>query len=171
MGTRPKAIARIVMASLLAVLMATAGCGYFQKPTPNRGAYYPGTLTSALPNYPYPAMNFTATSQTDTQTLGGVSFVTIEETAATCTTLTFQVKVSNDGGTNYYALAVAPYVAGTLVPSTSAVTVSNNTPTLYVANVAGFTNIEIVTSSTFTCTGVNFYITGSSNPGLILNIG
>lgn len=166
-----KKLANILVLAVLSMSLLAIGCNQNPAPQQKVGAYYPGTLTSALPNYPYPVMTFTATAQTVTQILSGVSYVTIEENAATCTTLTFQVKVSNDGGTNYYALAVAPYVAGTLVPSTSAVTVSNNTSTLYVANVAGFTNIEVVTSSTFTATGVTFQIVGTSNAGHILNIG
>lgn len=172
------AFEKFVSAVLVCVLGAM-GYGITRLPAPlptssgpqKFGSFYPGTLTSAFPNYPLTPMTFTATAQTVTAILSGVSYVTISETATTCTTMTFQVKVSNDNGVTYYALAIAPYVAGTLVPSTSAVTVSNNTPNLYVANVAGFTNIEIVTSSTFTATGVSFQITGTSNNGHILNIG
>jgi hypothetical protein len=161
---------RPAMIGLVCATMFLASCAK-PAPAPGKVGYYPGTLTSLFPNYPYPAMNFTATSQTVTQALSGVSFVTIEFTATTCTPITWQVKVSNDGGTNYVALPVAPYAAGTLSPSTSAVTLSAATTEMYVANVAGFTNIEIVTSSTFTATGVNFYITGTSNHGLAVNVG
>ena len=167
------------MSAMVVCILGLCGYGISRLPAPlptssgpqKFGAFYPGTLTAAFPNYPYPVMSLTATAQTVTQPLSGASYVTISQTATTCSSATYQFKVSNDGGVTYYALAVAPYVAGTLVPSTSAITVTNNSASLFVANVAGFTNIEVVTSSTFTATGFAIQIVGTSNNGHILNIG
>lgn len=128
--------------------------------------FYPGSTTSLLPNYPYPVMTFTATSQTLKQPLSGQSYATISITGATFTTATFTIKGSNDKGVNFYPLAVAPYPVsgGSFTPTVSAITVTSP-PALYVVNVAGFTNIEIVTSGTFTATSMSAQITGTSNKG------
>lgn len=165
-------LANLFLISTLVASLTLAGCGYtIQKSGSEKlGSYYPGTLTSQFPNYVYTPMVFTATSQTATQTLGGISFCTFSLTATALTTVTWIVKGSTDGGTNYYAIAVAPYVAGTLVPSTSAIT-STSAPVLFVANLSGFTNFEIVTSGTFTATSVTITPTCSSNEGLVMNVG
>lgn len=118
----------------------------------------------------YPPMLFTATAQTDTQALGSFQCVVIQEKAATATTFTFQVGLSNDRGVTYTNAAVAPYVGSATIASVlTATAISNNTSTWYVVNVAGFTNIRIVTSSTFTATGVQFTLTASTGvcPGKI----
>jgi hypothetical protein len=123
-------------------------------------------LTVVQPNYRRPALTATATSQTLKDVLPASSYCTINLTGVALTTVTFQFKVSNDGGVTYYPLSVAPYAAsGALVPVTAAATAT--AAGLYVANVAGFTNYEILTSGTFTATSVSWNLTCTSNKGLL----
>jgi len=150
-----------IAASLILVASSLmVGCSPKPAEVPLGASYYPGTLTSALPNYPFPLMTFTATSQTKTQALSGQDCLTLTMTSTALTTVTFLVKVSNDGGTTYVAARTAPYAA-TLTPSITAVTATANLP--YIVNVAGWTNYEIVTSGTFTATAVNFQGVATSN--------
>jgi len=128
-----------------------------------QGSFNTG-LTSLFPNFRYSKMTFTATAQTLSQGVGGASYCTISLTG-TLTAATFTISVSNDGGTTYYAAAVAPYAA-TITPVTTAITVSSGTG-LYVFNVAGFTNFKIVTSGTFTGTNLIVQPTCTSNKGLV----
>lgn len=151
-----------IMASVL--LLASSllvGCG--EKPGPQAlgASYYPGTLTSALPNYPFPVMTFTATAQTLSQNLSGQACMTLTMTSTALTTVTFIVNGSNDGGVTYVPLRVAPYIA-TLTAAITAITATANKP--YLVNVSGFTNYQIVTSGTFTATNVKFAAVATSNP-------
>src|SRR5579864_2531914 len=93
----------IALVALLALAAAIAS--WSQGPPANP------SLGSILPNYSFPAMVFTATAQTKTQALGGVSYATIDVTASGLTTVTFQLKASNNGGASYdFNVGVAPYV-------------------------------------------------------------
>jgi len=160
-----KKISAVMMALVLTIGLCLVGCSS----TPERlgAGYYPGTLTSLLPNYPYPPMVFTATSQTLTQALSGQSYCTFSVTANTLTTATFTIEGSSDGGTTYYPWAVAPLAgSATLASVLTAITVTT-APKMYVANVAGLTNFEIVTSSTFTATSVTVTPVCTSNKGLL----
>jgi hypothetical protein len=157
----PKAFS-IVASLVLMASMLLAGCSQAPPEVPKLGAgYYPGTLTSALPNYPFPLMTFTATAQTKTQALSGQACLTLTMTATALTTATWIVNVSNDGGATYVPARVAPFAA-TLTPAITAVTTTAVKP--YLVNVSGWTNYEIVTSGTFTATAVNFQGVASSNP-------
>jgi len=126
---------------------------------------YPGTLPVAFPNIRYAPMVFTATGQTKTQNIGGVSAASISVTGSAFTTATWTLVGSNDGGMNWFPLNVAP-LAVPLAPVTTATTTAS-VPALYVANLAGLTNIEIVTSGTFTASAASFQITSTSNTGLL----
>lgn len=119
-------------------------------------------------NTAFPSMKFTATSQTKSVILQGFSICTISQTSVANTTATWQAKLSNDGGTTYYAAAVAPYVgSATLASVLTATTTTATTAALFVVNVGGFSNLEIVTSGTFTATSVSFQVTCSGNKGVI----
>jgi hypothetical protein len=107
---------------------------------------------------------FTATSQTVTRTLPSSSCAVISQTANTLTTATFTVEVSNDGGTTYYPAAVAPYVGSAARASVlTAITVTTSGH-LYILPVVGMTNLEAITSSTFTGTSLTLTITTTGNP-------
>jgi hypothetical protein len=123
------------------------------------------SITSLFPNSKFPPMVFTATSQTKKQTLGGFSTATLEITG-TATSCILQVEVSNDGGSNYFA---TPYFAGVytsnvpVIVTGAAFPTYNNSPVLYWISVAGMTNLEVVSSGTFTGTSCTVQITASSN--------
>lgn len=133
------------------------------------GPFYPGSQASVFPNYKYPAMVFTATSQTVKQTLSGVSTATIQ-IYGVATAATLQIKASNDGGTNYFAI---PYFAGVytsnvpVIVTGAAFPAYTGTPVLYWVNLSGFTNVEIISSGTFTGASASVQITASSNKGII----
>jgi hypothetical protein len=158
----PKPVGAILV-GLLSAAMLIVGCNAPapQSDSTKLGAnFYPGTLTSLLPNYAYAPMVFTATAQTKTQSLSGQQCLTLTMTSSSLTTVTFQVKVSNDGGATYVPARTTP-LAASLTASISAVTATTNNP--YLVQVASFTNYEIVTSGTFTATSVTFQGVGSSN--------
>lgn len=156
--------------SKLAVLVAVIVLALAAAVVWSQGPPSNPSLGSILPNFPFPVMTFTATGQTKTQALGGASYATIDITASGLTTATFQVKASNNGGTSYdFNVGVAPYVytSGALSAiSQSPITVTS-APAVFVCNVAGFTNLEIVTSGAFTSTSLTAKITATSNKGIL----
>lgn len=133
-------------------------------------SYYPGTQTSLLPNYSYGAQSFTATAQTGaTINLAGVSTGLIEVSGTALTTVTWQLEGSIDGGTTWFPVGTAPYTfsSGSLtIPTSVSSTQTTTATTLYMANLAGFTNVRFVTSGTFTATNVSIKLTAASNTGL-----
>jgi len=166
MQSRKTLFAKLSSAAMILMIVAvsmTVGCT--PKPAPEKmGAYYPGTLTSALPNYPLPVMTFTATAQTVSAPLSGMSMCTVTA-SGTLTAATFTFSVSNDGGVTYYTAAVAPYGA-TITPVTTAITIASGTGA-WVFNVGGWTNFKVVTSGTFTGTNLILQPTCTSNKGVI----
>jgi hypothetical protein len=148
----------------LVVLGLAAAIAWPQGPPANP------SLGSPLPNFPSPAMTFTATGQTKTQALGGVSYATLDITASGLTTATFQVKASNNGGASYdFNVGVAPYVytSGTLANISQSPITITSAPAVYVCNLAGFTTVAIVTSGVFTATSITARITATSNKGVL----
>ena len=167
-----KALNRWKVLLALTVCIAMIGIGCNPKPADQKlgASYYPGTLTSALPNYAYSPMKFTATAQTDTQALSGVGWATVE-LYGVATAETIQCKGSNDGGTNYFGI---PYSDGTITATYNTVKMIaagtwsyTGTPLLYYVNLSGFTNLSCTTSSTFTGASAYVQVTASSNPGLL----
>jgi hypothetical protein len=152
------------LVALIVLALGVAIASWSQGPPANP------SLGSILPNYSFPAMVFTATAQTKTQALGGVSYATIDVTAVGLTTATFQVKASNNGGASYdFNVGVAPYVytSGALSAISQSPITITSAPAVYVCNLAGFTNVEITTSATFTATSLTAKITGTSNHGVL----
>lgn len=107
----------------------------------------------------------TATSQTSTpfalrpgatQT-GSFSAGTIIVTGASLTTATLAVQVSKDGGKTYFATALE--ACGT--PGTFTTTVTVTAASCYELNLQGVTNVEYVTSGTFTATSISVLLIGS----------
>lgn len=148
--------------ALVALLgMAAAIASWSQGPPANP------SLGSILPNYAFPVMTFTATGQTKTQNVGGISIATVR-IAGPATVATLQIKASNDAGANYFAI---PFTNGTYTSSVLQVTTPgafpaySGTPVLYWVNLAGFTSVTVTTSGTFTGASVSVQITGSSNSG------
>jgi hypothetical protein len=129
-----------------------------------------GLFTTALPNYKYTAMSFTATSQNKTQAIGGVSTASVQISGSSLTTVTWQLTCSNDGGANYYgipSLAAGGTVTSGVLPITTAGTITTTTAALYYFNLSGCTNFKIATSGTFTATSVTAQVVASSNKGLL----
>jgi hypothetical protein len=126
-------------------------------------------------NAVYPAAVFTATSQTSAViTLGSVpsgaggsyALGNVSVTGVGLTTVTFAVMGSSDGGNTYYALNVNAINA----PATSGTPTTATTGGVYQVNLSGITNVEFVTSGTFTATSVSIVLTASPN-GLIARAG
>lgn len=146
---KPFAVAALVIA--LGASLAFVGA----PPKVSAQAPYSGQIVSALPNYAFPEMVFTATSQTRTQILSGFSAATIRYagTQGGVTTATFEFEGSNDGGLTYFPIpySTGAYTSNVLSVVTGAtITQSAATPVMYWVNLAGLTNFEIVSSSTFT---------------------
>jgi hypothetical protein len=131
-----------------------------------------GTFASVFPNKVFPAMVFTATSQTKKQTIssgigggGGCGLATISINGTALTTVTWQVKASNDNGVSYFAI---PYSDGTFTSNVqtkvTGAAVTNTAAALYWVSLSGMTHFEIITSGTFTATNVTAQVTCSSNP-------
>jgi hypothetical protein len=157
-------IAAIAVMSAL-VLMASFGVGTFA-PLNHGTVFAQGAQPSIFPNFRYAPLTATATSQTVKAPMGGVSSCLIQQTSVANTTITWQIKFSMDGGTTYYALSMAPY-ATSLTQSTAAITTTSTAAALFVANMADITNIELVTSGTFTATSLTVQLTCSGNKGLL----
>lgn len=135
-------------------------------------SYYPGTQTSLLPNYSYAAQSFTATAQTgQTINLAGVSSGLIQVTGTGLTTATWELEGSIDGGTTWFPIGTAPYTftSGSLTLPVASVNQTETTTatSLYIANLAGLTNVRFVTSGTFTATSISIKLTTASNNGLL----
>lgn len=123
-----------------------------------------GAISVIEPTQRLTPLVFTATSQTATRTLPSSACAVVSQTANTLTTATFTIEYSNDGGTTYYPAAVAPYVGSAARASVlTAITVTTSGH-LYILPTTGMTNIEAVTSSTFTGTSLTLTITTSGNP-------
>ncbi len=128
------------------------------------------TITSPLPNLVFVPMTFTATGQTKSMPIGGISIATVR-IAGPATAATLQIKASNDAGANYFAIPFVPG-AGTMYTS-GVLNVSNpgtfpayaGSAVLYYVNLSGFNFVEVVSSGTFTGTSVSVQIVGSSNSG------
>lgn len=129
---------------------------------------FPGSQASLLPNYSYAAQTFTAASQTGaTINTGGLTSGTIVAYGTALTTATWQIQASNDGGAHWFNLPTAA-LPTTALPSTLAASQTTTATTLYLVNVAGFTNVRFATTSgTFTATNLSLKLTASSNRGLL----
>lgn len=121
-----------------------------------------------LTNTKYPVMTFTATSQTLTQKVGAAVGGATVQIYGSATAATLQLKCSNDGGTNYFAV---PYSAGTVTSGViqwvapGAFTAYAGTPVIYWVNLQGCTNFEVVSSSTFTGTSASVQVTAAPIKG------
>ncbi len=150
-----------LLAVVLLGLIAAVAVGRSQGPPSNP------SLGSPLPTFSFSPMVFTATGQTKTQGIGGLSIATVR-IAGPATAATLQIKASNDAGANYFPI---PFTNGTYASNVLQVTTPGafpaytGTPVLYWVNLAGFTNVEIVSSGTFTGASVSVQITGSPNSG------
>src|SRR6266566_7478480 len=101
-----RAYAKAVLSGILAATLILVGC----QSQPKVGGFYPGSIAIISPNSALTPMVFTATSQTQSVALPPSTYCTLSAIGNTLTTATFQVNVSNDGGTTYFAAAVSPYV-------------------------------------------------------------
>jgi hypothetical protein len=119
-------------------------------------------------NTVFPATVMTATSQTSSvihlssQTSGNpVSFSTgtITVTGSSLTTATFAVKGSSDGGVTFYSINISALNS----PATTATTETVTTAGVYQVNLTGLTDVEFVTSGTFTATNISLILTASPN--------
>lgn len=147
------------------VLVALVGAASIV--TPASAQYYPGSLATMSPNYSYNLGTFTATSTTGTaQVLGGLESGVIQVTGTSLTTATWAIQGSIDGGTTWFALPTAAYPT-TAAPSTLAVTQTTTATAQYVVNLAGITQVRIVTSGTFTATNITIKLTASTNKGYL----
>lgn len=116
------------------------------------------TPAPAQSNGDFAAQTFTGDATGSPLLIPQLTYATVELTG-TITTITFQILVSNDGGKTYFP---APFAAiatpGTLVTQTTATSQG-----LYVINLAGLTDLEIVTSGTFTASNAAFKVTAAYN--------
>src|SRR5271154_6749979 len=131
---------------------------------------YNSTVNSVNPNTNFPHLTFTATSQTQKTALAGFSTATVRYagTQGGVTTATFEIEASNDGGQSYFPIPTSTgvYSSNVLNVITGAsITQSAATPVMYWVNLAGMTNLEIVTSGTFTSAN------GSSTTSLPIQLG
>lgn len=160
---------RKLLASLFIPILALA---MVASPVMAQSTYYPGSVPSILPNYSYPVQTFTATSQTSTNLgLTGVSAGLIQVTGSSLTTVTWAINGSVDGGTTWFALGTSQYTfsSGSMTVPIASIKSSQTTTasSLYIVNLAGLTNVQFVTSGTFTATSVAIKLVASSNHGLL----
>jgi hypothetical protein len=140
----------LLFASILAVPQFAAAQGVSSQPV-------------TFPTYQPAAQSFTATAQTGAvYTAVGFSSATVAVVGTAITTVTWALQGSTDG-VNFFPLATA----APLVPGTTAATQTTTANAIYVANVAGFTKFRIVTSGTFTATGLTIKFTASAAKGLL----
>jgi hypothetical protein len=133
-------------------------------PAAAQGPYYPGSTPSIFPNYSYAPATFTATSQTSSViNLTGLTSGLVQVTGTALTTVTWAIKGSIDGGVTFFSLPTAAIPTTTVPITTTAVTQTTTASALYVVNLSGMTNVEFVTSGTFTATSVAIKLTASSN--------
>lgn len=158
-------IRKFIAAALFSAASLAAAPALAQ--TPNQGPFFTGGQTSIFPNFSYAAQSFTATAQTGAVIgLPGLSSGLIEVKGTALTTVTFAVMGSIDGGLTYTALPVAPIAVVPLIVALTA-TAAAPAPSFYAVDLSCVTNVKIVTSSTFTGTGVTIKLTGSANKGLL----
>lgn len=125
-----------------------------------------GIAQSVLPNTSFAPQSFTASAQTGATVYltDAVSSGTVLVYGSALTTITWAIQGSNDGGATWYALNTAAITA----PGTLATTeTTTSTPSAYLVNLAGITNVRFVTSGTFTATGAFIKLTASGNKGLL----
>lgn len=125
-------------------------------------------IVSINPNARLPVMTFTATAQTVARPIGGFSTATVE-IFGVATAATLQIKCSNDGGVNYYGIpsTTGTVATGALQYVAPAAFSYTGTPEIFWVNLAGCTNVEVVSSGTFTGASASVQITASSNKGII----
>lgn len=92
---------------------------------------------------------------------------TITVTGSSLTTATFAVNGSSDGGKTFYALNISAINA----PGTTATTETVTTAGVYQVNLSGITDVEFVTSGTFTATNISITLTASPNGIIARNTG
>lgn len=115
-----------------------------------------------------PVTTLTATGQTSaalkmaqfSASGGGFSLGTITLTATSITTVTFGVLASSDNGVNYYPALIW----STLTPGTQATTVTATAAGQFQFSLATVTNIKLVTSGTFTASGLSLVLTATPAP-------
>jgi len=131
-------------------------------------AQTPNGIVLMNPNSKLPLMTFTATGQTAMRSVVGFGTASVELYGA-ATAATVQIKCSNDGGANYYGVSSTAGTAtsGVLQYAAPAAFSYSGSPELFWMNLAGCTNIEAVSSGTFTGANVFVQITASSNKGII----
>jgi hypothetical protein len=130
---------------------------------------YPGSQNTLLPNYSYAPQVFTAISTTGaTINIGGLRSGLITATGVALTTATWQIQGSADGGTTWINLPTAAYPTTAVPITTTAVSETTTAATVYVVNLAGFTNLRFATTSgTFTATSLSLKLTASGNAGYL----
>jgi hypothetical protein len=133
------------------------------------GLAFPGSQASLLPNYTYPVQTFTAASATGTTLfIGGVRSGLITAFGTALTTATWKIQGSNDGGAHFFDLPTAAYPTTAIPITTTAVSQTTTATTLYMVNLAGFTNVRFVTTSgTFTGTNLKLALSASANGGYL----
>ncbi len=122
-------------------------------------------------------VSMTATGQTSapikmaqySATGGGFSLGTITVTATALTTVTFGVLASSQNGAAGTFFPVN--IWNSLTPGNQATTATATVPGQYHFSLAGVTDIEYVTSGTFTATGLTFSLTATPAPSVSANVG
>jgi hypothetical protein len=98
---------------------------------------------------------------------GGFNLGTVTVKATALTTVTFGILGSADNGVTYFPLNIW----SVLTPGTAATTATATAAGLYQFSLAGITNIEFVTSGTFTATGLSLILTATPAPSVSKNSG
>jgi hypothetical protein len=121
----------------------------------------------------FPAQIFTGTGQTGaTIRLNQPPFPSswsvgsITLTGTSLTTVTFSVMGSSDNGSTYYALPIYTATSPGATPTTTMTATANG---LYQVNLAGITNVKLVTSGTFTAASVSLTFVASPNGNISTN--
>lgn len=117
--------------------------------------FVPALCAQVGPNFA--AQSFTGAATGDSLPVVGYAYGTVSLKATSITTVTFTIQVSNDGGVSYFP---APFSVCS-APSTLMNVATATTQQLYCLSLAGMTNYRIVTSGTFTGTGVTFKLTAT----------
>jgi hypothetical protein len=154
--------------ALLMVSVAIAPLGTAQ--TQGGGGTIASPLGSLNPNYTYYS-TFTASGQSTTQAIPGLSTVMIGVTGTALTTVTWQITCSPDSGVTYYGVPSTSGVVNATYFTIQAVTAGTITTTssgtAYWVNLAGCNKFKLTTSGTFTATNVTIRVTGSYAKGII----
>lgn len=136
---------------------------------------YPQSSLQLNTNILFPVVIMTATAQTSTvthlgQTPGGnggsYSVGTITVKGTSLTTATFAVNGSSDGGVTFFPLNISSINAPGTTTTTQTVTANG----IYQVNLSGITDVEYITSGTFTGTSIALTLTASPN-GIIARSG